>query len=394
MKAIFVHDHPFYKVDGQFYSSGNLPNSVWKRYLEHFDNLTVVGRGRIDTNAEGLSLSSTDKVKFKLFYDITGGVDYLLKKKKITQHLKPLIKKADVVILRLPSFFGSCAIEVCRELNKPYVTEVVGCTWDSNWNHGSLIGKLRAPISFFKTNKQIKDATSVIYVTEQFLQKRYPSNASITSYASDVYIDDFSEEISHNHQSFLKRKKEKYRIALLANLEVKYKGFDVIFKALKLAKAKLDKPIELFLYGGGEPTYIQPLIEQYGLQTDVKIMGLLSSGSEVFQALDGLDLYVQPSLTEGLPRAVIEAMSRGCPVLASSAGGMPDLLHVDYLHKPGNHSVLAEQIVKYLPNQDALLEMSRTNFYKAKEYIAPILDERRNKFWQDVKYFFENHNKA
>src|SRR5690606_35037336 len=145
----------------------------------------------------GLSLSSTDKVKFKLFYDITGGVDYLLKKKKITQHLKPLIKKADIVILRLPSFFGSCAIEVCRELNKPYVTEVVGCTWDSNWNHGSLIGKLRAPISFSKTNKQIKDATYVIYVTEQFLQKRYPSNASITSYASDVYIDDFSEEILH-----------------------------------------------------------------------------------------------------------------------------------------------------------------------------------------------------
>lgn len=266
--------------------------------------------------------------------------------------------------------------------------------WDSNWNHGSLIGKLRAPISFFQTNKQIKNATSVIYVTEQFLQKRYPSNASITSYASDVYIDDFSEEILHSHQSFLKRKKEKYRIALLANLEVKYKGFDVIFKALKLAKTKLDKPIELFLYGGGEPTYIQPLIEQYGLQTDVKIMGLLSSGSEVFQALDGLDLYVQPSLTEGLPRAVIEAMSRGCPILASSAGGMPDLLHDDYLHKPGHHSVLAEQLVKYLPNQDALLEMSRTNFYKAKEYIAPILDERRNKFWQDVKYFFENHNKA
>lgn len=46
----------------------------------------------------------------------------------------------------------------------------------------------------------------------------------------------------------------------------------------------------------------------------------------VFSWLDGLDLYIQPSTVEAMPRALIEAMSRGLPCLASEVGAMPELL--------------------------------------------------------------------
>ena len=47
---------------------------------------------------------------------------------------------------------------------------------------------------------------------------------------------------------------------------------------------------------------------------------------KVFEWLDTIDLYVQPSLTEGMPRAAIEAMSRGCPVVVSDVGGLKNLV--------------------------------------------------------------------
>lgn len=390
MKAIFIHDHPFHEFNGEFYSPATFPSNIWKRYLSVFEEIVVVGRGRSVFDNKGLSLSSCENVVFKPYFGVSGGVDYLLKKRKIKKHLKPLIKQADAIILRLPSFFGECAVEICNQLGRPYLAEMVGCSWDSSWNYGSVTGKLRAPFSLMKTKQAIKNACGVIYVTEHFLQQRYPTNAQITSYASNVYIEEFSEEVLSNHQLYLKSDKTSYKLALLANLQVKYKGFEVIFKALELAIKKLDKPVVLYLYGGGKSDYIKSLVRKYRIEENVKIMGLLNSGQEVYEALDGVDLYVHPSLTEGLPRAVIEAMSRGCPVLASSAGGIPELLDSNYLHKPGDYNKLAEQLFVCLSNENKLLEMSKDNFFKAKNYTSSILNERRNKFWVRAENYLLN----
>lgn len=384
MKAVFVHDAPFYEYQDNFYSADAFPSVIWKRYLAVFESLTVVGRGRYTDTVSGLSLSSHENVAFCPVYEVTGGLDYLLKREKIKQHLQPLIAEADAIILRLPSSFGSIASEICIELNKPFFAEMVGCVWDSHWNYGNLAGKLSAPVSFFKTRQTIKKALSAIYVTEYFLQQRYPAKASLISYASNVQIDDFEESVLNNHQSRLKESKPVYNLALLANLQVKYKGFDVIFRALRLVKGKLDKPVELNLYGAGDPSHVLDLARKYGVEASVKIGGSLTR-EQVFHALDETDLYVHPSRQEGLPRAVVEAMSRGCPVLASTVGGIPELLDGKYLHRPGDYKTLAEHLVRYLPDQDALLEMSKANFFKAKEYTAPVLNERRTKFWHASK---------
>ena len=51
---------------------------------------------------------------------------------------------------------------------------------------------------------------------------------------------------------------------------------------------------------------------------------------------DSIDIYVQPSKQEGLPRAVIEAMSRGCPVLGTDIAGIPELIQERCLFKKGS----------------------------------------------------------
>ena len=53
----------------------------------------------------------------------------------------------------------------------------------------------------------------------------------------------------------------------------------------------------------------------------------------MFELLDECDIYLQPSLQEGLPRSVIEAMSRGCACIGAATAGIPELLESEYVVK-------------------------------------------------------------
>ena len=54
--------------------------------------------------------------------------------------------------------------------------------------------------------------------------------------------------------------------------------------------------------------------------SDIKV------GDEFGHTNDNIDVFIMPSLQEGLPRSMVEAMSRGCNVIGSRVGGIPELL--------------------------------------------------------------------
>ena len=73
----------------------------------------------------------------------------------------------------------------------------------------------------------------------------------------------------------------------------------------------------------------------------------LPSTPDVPSALRGIDIFVHPSLSEGLPNAVMEAMACGCVVVASRVGGCPEMIEegkTGFLAKPGDLESLACQL--------------------------------------------------
>lgn len=81
---------------------------------------------------------------------------------------------------------------------------------------------------------------------------------------------------------------------------------------------------EFFIAGDGpEKAHLRQLIAELGLHDSVHLTGYLQN---VPSFLRGLDLFVFPSLDEGLGIALIEAMMSGLPVIASSAGGIPEVV--------------------------------------------------------------------
>jgi len=85
---------------------------------------------------------------------------------------------------------------------------------------------------------------------------------------------------------------------------------------------------------GGLKAEIQSLIRQRDLHQEVTLRGFVSHGEGVRQLLDSHDRLVLPSHTEGVPRAVIEAVARNTPVISTRVGSLPALF--------GNHLTWAE----------------------------------------------------
>lgn len=101
---------------------------------------------------------------------------------------------------------------------------------------------------------------------------------------------------------------------------------------------------------------------------------------EIFKFLNDMDIYIQPSLQEGLPRAVLEALSMGLPVIGSKTGGIPEIVRKKDIFKKRN----VKQIVNILENIDKneLKEMSKYSFEKIKEFDVEKLDKIRKEFYK------------
>ena len=104
---------------------------------------------------------------------------------------------------------------------------------------------------------------------------------------------------------------------------------------------------------------------------------------EVFKILDEVDIYIQPSLQEGLPRSVIEAMSRGCPVIGARTAGIPELIAPECVVKRKSVSEIAQAVCR-IANPDKMAELAKQNFENAKDYLDSVLSERRNNYYQEV----------
>lgn len=82
--------------------------------------------------------------------------------------------------------------------------------------------------------------------------------------------------------------------------------------------------VELYLYGQGElEESIKELVKSLHVENNVFFCGLTD---DVYSVMEKCDIFVLPSLFEGMPMTLIEAMGTGMPILASNVGGIPDMI--------------------------------------------------------------------
>lgn len=376
MKTFVATDIRIATKDGRYFAMGQ-HYYILKRYYETFGPMKLCCR------------VVKDKDEKLDYLDITDWLDQVipvpsLAKVIIGREDKNLAKEmqdCDLLICRCPSFVANRAAGCARKMGKPYFAESMGCAWDALWNHG-IAGKIIAPYMFLKMRSTVRHADYALYVTNEFLQKRYPcKNESIG--ASNVLIKSIDEAV-------LQKKLEKiaqtdYRSVTLmttAAIDVWYKGQEFVIRAIpELNKAGIR--VRYLLVGGGDAAYLKGIAKACGVEDQVEFVGRRPL-AEVFALLDQADIYIQPSLQEGLPRSVIEAMSRACPVIGAKTAGIPELIAPECVVKRKSVSGIADA-VKRITNVEKMTELAKQNFVHSKEYLDDVLNARREEYFARIK---------
>lgn len=393
MKLVFAHDHVFYQYKDKFYSTGGLSKEMLERYTQVFEEVVVISRQKkINEYFDNLTLASTKNVKFVKIPDFKSIKNYftiLEAKNKINK----VILQADALIARLPSSIGSLAVKTAKKHNKPYLIEMVACPWDAYWNH-SLKGKIIAPFAYLGTKKEVKEADYVVYVTNKFLQKRYPTKGKDVN-CSNVSLKDFDENILELRIKKINNLKpgSKIIIGTTAAVNVKYKGQQYVIQALGKLKKQGITNYEYQLVGSGDQSYLKSVAKKYDVIDQVKFLGQ-KRHDEVFKWLDSIDIYVQPSRQEGLPRALIEAMSRGLPAFGARTAGIPELLEEKFIFSNTKRNIDEISCILTNFNKESMKKQAVRNFQEAKKYDKNLIEKRRRNFFNKFKEeIIDNINK-
>lgn len=176
--------------------------------------------------------------------------------------------------------------------------------------------------------------------------------------------------------------KENFKILLVGSLEQMYKGFDIAILAISNLSFK-DKTLIHIVGDGIYKEYLGHLIKERNMEDYFIFHGKIAR-EEIFKLMEDVDVFLMPSRTEGLPRALIEAMSKGLPAIGSNVGGIPELLPNEWIFKSEDHIDLSEKITQIYYNNN-IEDISKVNMLKAKEFRSDILQKRRNKLYSVLK---------
>jgi glycosyltransferase involved in cell wall biosynthesis len=385
MDLIFVCEARFSRsVEGKVFSlDGVFNQEIFTRYLDVFDNVKVVGR-MFDTNrvvSKEFYLENS-QIQFLPVFGYDGPLGYFFNRGKVRKQIKAYIELGGAVIVRVPGILGFETADICDELLINYGVEVVGDPYDV-FSKASFKHPLRRFLKYYFTKnlkKTVKGAVAGLFVTSTTLQERYPVTGGVLAVsASNVAI--YGGDIAKQPYRFQKR--DKYVIVSIGSLNQLYKSPDVLIKCVAALK---DMHIDVSLKWLGDGKYLtemQGLVKDLNVEDRVFFLGNLPK-KEVFAVLKSADLFALVSRTEGLPRAMIEAMATGLPVVGSNVGGIPELISSAALVDKNDVDGLVKMIEKMLTDEGFTNSLAKHNLIKAHEFENVLLQEKRVMFYKEL----------
>jgi glycosyltransferase involved in cell wall biosynthesis len=387
--------------DGSVWSQAGMARPFWERYLEVFDTVRIVARGaRVDGPPEGWLPVLGRDISFHGVPDFHGPWQCLKRYPGLRAAIRSAAPMHGAVILRVGSQIANMLERHLRRRRCVYGLEVVGDPYDV-FAPGVVDHPLRPLLRWHFSRclrRQCVRAIGVAYVTKMALQKRYPTRA-VSASVSDVdlpaeavlsgYSTHYSnvELDSDGIAKFLREPKRHgpYRLVTVGSLAQLYKGTDVLIEAMaRCVRAGFDVTAVIVGEGQCRPG-LMALAGRLDLAARIDFTGQVTAGAPVRAILDSADLFVLPSRTEGLPRALVEAMARALPCIGSDVGGIPELLDASELTPAGDPAALAARIQEVLGNPSRMKTMSRRNLASAREYSDSALGDLRRRFYQHVR---------
>jgi glycosyltransferase involved in cell wall biosynthesis len=317
------------------------------RFTQSFDEVRIAARSFPVASAIGTRVTG-ERTSF-LDLGANRGVAALLAGiPRLVARVSRTVAEADVLLIRFPGNIALLAMLICRWRGKRFSTEIVADPADYFSDAASRhpLRRIARAVHCRATRYAAAHAETVRYVTAYTLQLEYPAHDVRSVFGfSDVYLPDSmfdqADEPANDSQ-------DSFGIVNVAMMHNESKGHSVLIHAIARLRAR-GLNVHATLIGDGllRERFVREA-EQAGIAGAVRFAGSMG-GDEVRAAVAQHALFVLPSFQEGMPRAMLEAMALGVPVVATKVGGIAEVLEFKELVAPGDVAGLCdriEQVVK------------------------------------------------
>ncbi|MEQ8846552.1 glycosyltransferase family 4 protein [Botrimarina sp.] len=382
MHAVLATDHVFSSHRGRYYDRYCFNEAFFSDYLAAFDRVTVVCRAApIEDPPEGNALDG-ERLRFVNVGDRRGAVWQAAAEWLAADAVKQAVAEADAVVARVPSRLGDLAARVAQKQRKPYLIEVFGDPREAFQTRGrGILYRAAALIEARRLRRQARHCAAASYVNRSILPFAYPAKAGVkTETISSIRLSGASIQEPRHYQAA----PSPLRLATVASL-MPYKRHADLLRAIADARSSGVVCRADFAGDGPERATLERLTAELGLADSVRFRGHLSGSAAVASMLGENDVFALPSATEGLPRAVLEAMSLGMPAIGSDAGGLPELIRKEDTFKVGETASITRLLCSMASDPTRLTEMSTHSIRTARQYTNDLLSPRRVALFENLK---------
>ena len=208
--------------------------------------------------------------------------------------------------------------------------------------------------------KRIYRRAKLTQVISKYLSERsrkMGNKGEVVLVPNGVALDIFQKNLSSEQITATKKQLGLQDVMVLISVSrlVVKNGLDDLIRAVNFLLYKSGIKVKLLILGSGPDEFkLKTLAERLGVSEQVLFLGHVDY-LELPQYLQLADVFIRPSLSEGLGNAFLEAMAIGTPVIGTEVGGIPDFLtdqQTGLFCKVGEHSSIAQAVEKYIVHKD------------------------------------------
>ena len=236
---------------------------------------------------------------------------------------------------------------------------------------GRMVGRIAARL----TRLCVKRSVGVIYVTQSWLQGLYPAPLGTPTLARSNVSLPPEAMVEESRRSIVAPIKE-VTLVTVATLENRHKGVDCLLEVVSILQSNSILARLVVIGSGRMEGQLQRKASDMGLSASVRFAGHLGTAEAIRGELDEADVFVLASRVEGLPRALIEAMARGLPVVATRAGGAAELVVSDSLCEIDDVAGISNTLASLVSDPQRMMRESQTNLAMARTIAESASEDR------------------
>jgi teichuronic acid biosynthesis glycosyltransferase TuaC len=289
----------------------------------------------------------------RLFFSLTGN----LYSSFITRYIVENCSKPDLIHARFTYIDGYGMINLCDKWKIPLVVDVHGSIEFEEYYFSTFLKK--------KQRSTINRANKLLCVAQWQVTKGLElgipeEKLECVPLGVDTNIFKPRDKESIRQEFGLQEQK----IVLYNGQLIERKGVNFLLNAISKLDKSHKKDSKFIIAGDGpEMKNLKALSTELNLQDTVLFTGMVSE-TDLLKWYSLADIFVLPSLSEGRPTVINQAMASECAIIATNVSGIPEQVengHNGYLVEPKNIDMLAEKISYLLNNESEIVRLGKNS---------------------------------